>query len=249
MGWLAQRHARQEREAFQGQMDTWNEEDTHLRNLLERAKTFEGETTVEGNVVQLKGNERVFLIVRNCPLVEPRRGPGHYQGGYQGISIPIGNTGLRYRVGAGRGTMIPGTEKPTVVDTGVGTITSQRVVFQGPMQTREWSFAKLIGYQNFDDPRWTALAGVEPPENLRAQLRRGVGSRCAVHARAGPGPLQPACRPVRGAARGRGRFPSGGAAERGAAPSSSTGAAPTMTGSTAEVALGQRRFHLRRRAS
>ena len=134
MGWLAQRHARQEREAFQGQMDTWNEEDTHLRNLLEQAKTFEGETTVEGNVVQLKGNERVFLIVRNCPLVEPRRGPGHYQGGYQGISIPIGNTGLRYRVGAGRGTMIPGTEKPTVVDTGVGTITSQRVVFQGPMQ-------------------------------------------------------------------------------------------------------------------
>ncbi len=157
MGWLAQRHARKEQEAFQAQMDTWNEEDNHLRKLLEQAKTFEGETTVEGNVVQLKGDERVFLIVRNCPLVEPRRGPGHYQGGYQGISIPIGNTGLRYRVGAGRGTMIPGTEKPTVVDTGVGTITSLRVVFQGPMQTREWSFAKLIGYQNFDDPRWTAL--------------------------------------------------------------------------------------------
>ena len=157
MGWLAERHARKEQEAFQGQMDTWNEEDTHLRKLLEQAKTFEGETTVEGNTVQLKGDERVFLIVQNCPLVEPRRGPGHYQGGYQGISIPIGNTGLRYRVGAGRGTMIPGTEKPTVVDTGVGTITSLRVVFQGPMQTREWSFAKLIGYQNFDDPRWTAL--------------------------------------------------------------------------------------------
>ncbi len=53
--------------------------------------------------------------------------------------------------------MVPGTEKPTVVDSGVATITNLRVVFQGPMQTREWSFAKLIGYQHFDDPRWTAL--------------------------------------------------------------------------------------------
>ena len=157
MGWLADRRARKAQEAFQGQMATWNEEDAHLRTLLEQAKTFEGETSVEGETVQLKQDERVFLIVQSCPLVEPRRGPGHYQGGYQGISIPIGDTGLRYRVGAGRGTMVPGTEKPTVVDSGVATITSLRVVFQGPMQTREWSFAKLIGYQHFDDPRWTAL--------------------------------------------------------------------------------------------
>jgi hypothetical protein len=138
-------------------MATWNEEDGHLRNLVEQAKTFEGETSAEDNIVQLKQDERVFMIVQNSPLVEPRRGPGHYQGGYQGISIPIGNTGLRYRVGSGRGTMVPGTEQPTVIDTGVATITSQRVVFQGPMQTREWDFSKLIGYEHFDVPRWTAL--------------------------------------------------------------------------------------------
>ena len=105
-------------------MATWNEEDAHLRTLLEQARTFEGEASVEGETVQLKQDERIFLIVQSCPLVEPRRGPGHYQGGYQGISIPIGDTGLRYRVGAGRGTMVPGTEKPTVVDSGVATITS-----------------------------------------------------------------------------------------------------------------------------
>jgi hypothetical protein len=157
MGWFAQRRARKDQEAFQAHMATWNEEDAHLKELVDQAKTFEGEESVEGNVVQLKHDERVFMIAQNCPLVEPRRGPGHYQGGYQGISIPIGDTGIRYRVGRGRGTMVPGTEQPTVIDTGVATITDQRVVFQGPMQTREWSFAKLIGYENFDEPHWTAL--------------------------------------------------------------------------------------------
>jgi hypothetical protein len=43
------------------------------------------------------------------------------------------------------------------VDTGVATITNQRIVFQGPLQTREWDYAKLLGYEHFDSPPWTAI--------------------------------------------------------------------------------------------
>jgi hypothetical protein len=37
------------------------------------------------------------------------------------------------------------------------TITDRRVVFQGPKQTREWDFSKLVGYEHFDHPAWTAI--------------------------------------------------------------------------------------------
>jgi hypothetical protein len=157
VGWFANRRAERAREEYQGELAAWTEEDAHLRELLKEARSFDGDAAPEGLIVQLHKDERVYLIGRDCPLVEPRRGPGQYRGGYQGVSIPIGNSGLRYRVGAGRGQVVPGAEKPTAIDTGTVTITSQRVVFQGPMQTREWAFSKLIGYQHFDAPHWTAL--------------------------------------------------------------------------------------------
>jgi hypothetical protein len=55
------------------------------------------------------------------------------------------------------GHFVLGKEAPTPVDTGVATITNQRIVFQGPLQTREWDYAKLLGYQHFDSPPWTAI--------------------------------------------------------------------------------------------
>ena len=213
MGWLANRRARKAQEAFQGQMATWNEEDAHLRTLLEQARTFEGEASVEGETVQLKQDERIFLIVQSCPLVEPRRGPGHYQGGYQGISIPIGDTGLRYRVGAGRGTMVPGTEKP---------LSSTRAWPPSPasaLSSRAQCSTRVELRQAHRVPAFRRAAvdraaGVEPPEDVGDRVRRGVVAQCAVHARARLGPLQPPRRPVRGTARGRGGLPSRDAAGR-----------------------------------
>jgi hypothetical protein len=97
-----------------------------------------------------------LFTLTGAGLVESRRGQSHYIGGYSGFSFRIAK-GVRYHVGGTRGHYEPGAEAPTVIDTGTATITDQRVVFQGAKQTREWSFAKLLGYQHFDAPPWTAI--------------------------------------------------------------------------------------------
>jgi hypothetical protein len=163
MGWLAQRRAKNESRKAQARYEQelfeWTTIERQLSEFLDKAKTFRGlkPEDEEGLVLQLKSDEQVFLIGQGAVLVEPRRGPGTYQGGYQGFSFPIGHTGIRYRIGGSRGHFVQGPETPTPVDTGVATITNQRIVFQGPLQTREWDYSKLLGYQHFDSPPWTAL--------------------------------------------------------------------------------------------
>ena len=65
---------------------------------------------------------------------------------------------MRYRVGASRGTYVQGEERPTSIDTGVVVITNQRAAFMGEKQTREWSWAKLIGVTHAADAPWTAIS-------------------------------------------------------------------------------------------
>jgi hypothetical protein len=163
MGWWAQRKTeKQERAAqahYQAALSQWNEVEGHLEGCLTEAKTFEGTKPeeTEGLSLVAKPGERIFLLVQGAALVESRRGAGSWQGRSQGFSFPIGNTGVRYRVGGTRGHYVPGYETPTAIDTGVVTATDQRVVFQGPKQTREWDFSKLVGYEHFDHPAWTAI--------------------------------------------------------------------------------------------
>jgi hypothetical protein len=163
MGWWSERKAKKqalEAEArYQTDLRQWNRVEEYLEGALKEAKTFEGNTPdeTEGLTLVAKPNERIFLFVQGAGLVESRRGPGTWQGRSQGFSFPIGDTGVRYRVGGTRGHYVPGNETPTAIDTGVVTITDQRVVFQGPKQTREWNFSKLVGYEHYDSPAWTAL--------------------------------------------------------------------------------------------
>ena len=136
----------------------WQEAEAHLEALLKVAQTFGGQTNADnpGLALVLKRNEHAFWTLTGAGLVESRRGPGHYQGGYSGFSFRVAK-GVRYHVGGTRGHYVPGQEAPTVIDTGTATITDQRVVFQGAKQSREWAFTKLLGYQHFDSPPWTAI--------------------------------------------------------------------------------------------
>lgn len=106
--------------------------------------------------LQLHAGERALQVLSGASLIEPRRGPGHYQGGYSGFSFRIAK-GVRYNVGGSRGTYMQGDESPMPIDTGTVTITDQRVVFQGTKHAREWSFAKLLGYENDANLPWTSL--------------------------------------------------------------------------------------------
>jgi len=106
----------------------------------------------------LKKGERAIYCLEDVGLVESRKGPGHWQGRSQGVSVHVpGTKSMRYRVGQTSGTFVTGEEKPTVIDSGSITVTTSRAVFVGTTQTREWSWAKLVAIQD-DDPSWVGIA-------------------------------------------------------------------------------------------
>ncbi|MGH9125764.1 MAG: DUF2510 domain-containing protein [Acidimicrobiales bacterium] len=107
--------------------------------------------------LMLKPREKSVYVFNGGGLFEPRRGAGHYQGRSQGFSIPLGGTGLRYRLGENRGTYVQGTETQTEIDTGAVVITTTRVVFLGSQRTVEWAFSKLVAIQHYTDRPWTAI--------------------------------------------------------------------------------------------
>ena len=51
-----------------------------------------------------------------------------------------------------------GVEHPAVVDVGTFTLTSNRAVFTGSKQTREWAWPKLISVTHASDANWTMLS-------------------------------------------------------------------------------------------
>ncbi|MHB1487533.1 MAG: hypothetical protein ACYCS7_06275 [Acidimicrobiales bacterium] len=143
---------------FDDKLSHWQTRRDGYANYLELAKSYEGEASSE---IMLKPSEAVFAQVTSGSLVEDRRGPGHWQGGSAGISVPVGSIGghsVRYRVGATRGHYAQGTPTPTAIDTGTVYVTNRRVVFQGVKQTRECLFDKLIGFQHDDQDGTTVFS-------------------------------------------------------------------------------------------
>ncbi len=74
-----------------------------------------------------------------------------YQGGYQGFSIPIGKTGVRYRVGASRGHSVQVGTQLQVADTGILSITNKRAVYAGTRKTVEMAYSKLVNLNVYTD--------------------------------------------------------------------------------------------------
>jgi Protein of unknown function (DUF2510) len=123
----------------------------------------------------LRHGERLFSEIRGAGLFEPRREAGHWEGRSAGVSVPVGDTRLRVRVGKSAGTYVQGVEKPTVIDTGNASISSQRVVFQGDKYTREWDYSKLIGVVHYSDHPATAIQ-VSNREKTSGIVYAGVAS-------------------------------------------------------------------------
>jgi hypothetical protein len=142
---LAEAHS-----AWQTQVDDLNER-------LEAVGTWfgAGATDPDSAGLLLKSGETAYAVLDGAALIEPRRAPGQFVGGSHGVSVHIAK-GVNYRVGAVRGTYVPGPESPTPIDTGRAVITDQRVTFAGMKASREWLYAKLIGCQHAPD-NWTVL--------------------------------------------------------------------------------------------
>jgi hypothetical protein len=136
----------------------WQEEGEWLAARLQDAQHLEGYdqsalgTVPSGRSVQLKRGEVAYLAAGGAGLVETRRGPGHYLGSYGGASFRVAK-GITVRSGSSRGTYVPGEEQFVPIDTnGMAVITNQRVMFSGARQAREWSFAKLLGFEVVEPP-------------------------------------------------------------------------------------------------
>jgi hypothetical protein len=74
-----------------------------------------------------------------------------YVGGSQGFSIPIGDHGVRYRVGQQRGHLVATGTHWTVGDQGALTLTDQRIVYHGDRKTLEFPLKKLATLSIYSD--------------------------------------------------------------------------------------------------
>jgi len=142
---FAGHRAKKARKEYEEALASWLEQANWYRELLRTTLDFKGTNSSE---LVLASGEAVFYKVTGASLVEERRQPGHYEGRSSGISVPVGH--VRYRAGASRGHYVQGAPVATAIDTGTLHITNKRIVFQGKKQTRECSFAKLIGFQHDD---------------------------------------------------------------------------------------------------
>jgi hypothetical protein len=107
-----------------------------------------GEDAVSNLTVQKAGE---FVLWRGQgQFHEAGRAAGHYEGSSQSVSIPV-VAGIRYRVGAMRGSFVPGNEIQVYKEVGDVVLTTDRLMFNGMMNTKEWAFSKWNGAATSND--------------------------------------------------------------------------------------------------
>lgn len=143
MSFLEHHHEKRLEEEYQRALAAWQADEAMLEHCLALARGGPGQAA--GMV--LKAGEGCYFSYGNSSLIESRRAQGHYVAGYSGFSFRIAK-GVRYHVGGTRGHYVPGPDEPTAIDQGTVFFTTQRFVFLGTRQNREWAFAKLLGYQH-----------------------------------------------------------------------------------------------------
>lgn len=101
-----------------------------------------GEDAVSNLTVQKAGE--IVLWRGQGQFHQAARGAGQYVGSSQGLSIPV-VAGIRYRVGATRGTYVSGDPVQKYAEVGDVVLTTQRLMFNGMFNTKEWLFSKWNG--------------------------------------------------------------------------------------------------------
>jgi hypothetical protein len=101
-----------------------------------------GEDVVVNQTIQKAGE--IVLWTAKGQFHEAGRSAGSFQGSSQGFSIPV-VAGIRYRVGATRGTYVSGDPIQKYGEVGDVILTTNRVLFNGMFNTKEWAFSKWNG--------------------------------------------------------------------------------------------------------
>jgi hypothetical protein len=172
---------------FEAQMSVWQEDIEQLDKLIEVfTAAAKGEDSVANTLMQKPGE--IALWSGQAVFHETGRTATRYVGGSAGVSIPIGG-GVRFRVGAMQGTAVPGEAFQMDKDEGVVMLTTERLVFAGPMQTQEWNFDKLLMISTTPDESDYFLSvsnrkttsGVRFTPTLGREFNRFLGSATSAH--------------------------------------------------------------------
>lgn len=147
MGFIANWKAKR---AYKGAMKVYDAEITDWQSDIEIFKQIEsafelaakGEDAVVNQTIQ-KAGEYVLWSGKG-QFHQAGRGAGSFQGSSQGFSIPV-VAGIRYRVGATRGTYVSGDPVQKYAEVGDVLLTTHRVLFNGMFNTKEWLFSKWNG--------------------------------------------------------------------------------------------------------
>ena len=176
--------------AQQNQQATWSQRSEKLDNMIDAVERC-GNNDIDGLFDQyddhgfiLKKGEYAIALVSGSALLETRRAPSRYQGGYGGVSFPIYGK-LRVNTGATKGKLIAGEESITPISDGEVLITNKRAMFRGDTNNKEWIYSKLMacehhadGYTTFavsGQTKTTGFAyGVEAAAEVQFRLELGI---------------------------------------------------------------------------
>lgn len=183
----AKRADKRAQQEFDHQYFLWQEDMAQLDKLIEVfTAAAKGEDSVPNTLMQKPGE--IALWTGRAVFHETGRTPTRYVGGSSGVSIPLGG-GVRFRVGAMQGTAVPGEAFQMDKDQGVVMLTTERLVFAGPVQTQEWNFDKLLMLSTTPDEsdyfisvsNRKTTSGVRFIPEVGREFNRFLGSATAAH--------------------------------------------------------------------
>lgn len=193
-GFKAKRAASAAAKAHSAALANWEDDRAILTKLITVfTAASKGEDSVPNSLMQKPGEHTLWSATGI--FHETGRTPSSYVGGSSGVSIPVG-AGIRFRVGAMRGQVVPGEEQQMDKDQGVVMLTTERLIFTGPNHTREWDFDKLLMASTTDDESdyFLSVSNRQKTSGVRFSVRTGrefnrfLGSATVVNEK-GYGPL------------------------------------------------------------
>ena len=191
MGWIANLKAKRADRAATNEYnrlhEIWQEDVQSLNKLITVfTAASKGEDSVPNTLMQQKGEHTLWSATGI--FHETGRTPSSYVGGSSGVSIPVGG-GIRFRVGAMKGQVVPGEELQVDKDQGVVMLTTERLIFTGPIKTQEWNFDKLLMLSTNDDESdyFISVSNRQKTSGVRfdpatgREFNRFLGSATAAH--------------------------------------------------------------------
>jgi len=191
MSWLSDLKAKRADKAATNEYNRlhtiWQEDVDTLKKLITVfTAASNGEDSVPNTLMQKPGENTLWTATGI--FHETGRTPSTYVGGSSGVSIPV-VAGIRFRVGATKGTIIPGEELQIDKDRGVVMLTTQRLIFTGPTKTQEWNFDKLLQLSTNEDETdyFISVANRQKTSGVRfdsttgREFNRFLGSATSAH--------------------------------------------------------------------